>query len=223
MKPLRLARLIFALAPLCLAALPASAQTPPPSQAVTLPPGAPPLTPVQQKKQQARLARFYQGLNVLKNNSRMTPAQKQQQFVTMRKTLDRDMLAILTPAQRKAVVQQNSTVLKLRQTFFKQHQGEITQANKLAAAYRRSLTPAQKKKIAVLEAQAKAQFVKLQGDTKMPPVVKQHTADAIMRDTRNQEVAVLTPTQRSEMQQVQSIQARFAQELAAYAKAHGQP
>lgn len=220
--PLRLA---LALVPLCLAALPqpAPAQAAPAQQpSIILPPGVPPLTAAEKQKQQARLARFYQDLNALQRDSQLSPTKKQQKFAALKKSLDQDMLALLTPAQRKGVVRQNHSVIKLRQVFLKQHQSEIAQANTLNAAFKKSFTPAQKQKIKTIEAQAQEQMQRLQADTKTPAQAKQHTLDAIVRDMRSQEMGVLTPAQQSQMKQIHAIQIRLGQELTAYAKAHGQ-
>ena len=226
MKPFRFARLILALLPLslCLSALPppATAQAANPAQS-GLPPGAPPLSPAQKQKQQARMTRFYQDLRALGQNTTLSPVQKQQQYVGMKKQLDRDMLGLLTPTQRQAVIKQNLQVMKLRADFVKQHQSEITKSNQLNASYQKSFTPAQKQKMLALQQEAQAQAQKVQNDPKMAADTKNQTLAAIGRDTQRQVLALLTPAQRTQVKQYQAIQFKLGQELAAYGKAHGQP
>ena len=219
----RLARLILALVPLNLAVMTQSALAQAPTFGrPTLPPGAPPLNPAQQQKFAARNAKFNQDIAALQADRTLTNAQKQAKARQLVQALDKDMLAILTPTQRAAVLKQRSSVTQIREAFLRQHQSEITQAKKLSTALQKSFTPAQKQKIQTIQTQAQAQLQKLQTDTKSSPQVKQQTVAAIIRDTQRQELNVLTPAQRSEFKQSQAIQLRLQQELIAYAKAHGQ-
>ena len=223
MKPLRLIRLALALAPLCLLALPQCAPAQAPGALVMrLPAGAPPPTAAQQQKYVALNTQFNQGIQALKNNRSLTPAQKVAKAQQMASDLNKNMLAMLTPAQRAVVLKDRNKITQLRQAFLKQHQAEIAQVSKLGRAYQKSFTTAQKQRIQAIGSQAQEQLMRLRNDPKTAPAAKQHTADAILRDTRNQEMAVLTPAQRSQMQQLQSMQARLRQELTTYAAANGQ-
>ena len=223
MKPFRLTRLVLALTPLCLAALPqcAPAQTPGAVE-MRLPPGAPPPTPAQNQKFVALNTQFNQDIQALRTNRSLTPAQKQAKAQQLALALNAHMMALLTPAQRAVVMKDRTRIVGLRQAFMKQHQAEIAQAKKLGQDYQKSFTAAQKQKIKTIQQQAQAQLQKLQSDPKASALVKQTTAAAIIRDAQRQEEAVLTPAQRSEITQGRAIQARLQQELAAYAKANGQ-
>ena len=217
------AHLLFALVPVFLFAVPQSspAQTPAAAE-MRLPSGAPPPTAAQKQKFTARNARFNQDYAALLANRALTPAQKATKAKQLALDLNRDMMAILTPAQRAVVLKQRDQVTGLRQSFLKQHQSDITQINTLNAAFRKSFAPSQKQKIQGIEAQAREQVKRVQADTKSTPQARQHALDAIFRGVQSQELSVLTPTQQSQMKQIHAIQVRLGQQLSTYAKAHGQ-
>ncbi len=237
MKTLRLARLALALVPLSLGIAALTGPVPvfaaPAGPANDgLPPGAPPLSPAQRQQQQARIQAFIAARNALIGNARLTPAQKQQQFVALQARFQQDMLAILTPAQRNAVTQQNSKVLGLRRQFDAQHAGEIAQLRQLSTqlaalntATNKALTPKQRQKITAIQEQARRQLQALQAQSSAADV-KQQTAQAIIRDAQRQAFGVLTPAQQAPLKQLQTkivaLQTRLGQELTAFAKAHGQ-
>ena len=223
MNPLRLTRLVLALTTLSFAVLPqcAPAQAPG-AMEMRLPPGAPPPTAAQKQKYIALNAQFSRDILALKNNHSLTLAQKQAQGQQLALALNKNMLAMLTPAQRAVVLKQRSNIVQLRKAFLQQHQAEIAQAKALGQQFQKSLTATEKQKITAIQQQAQAQIQKLQANPKMSLPVKQQTAGAIYRDMQRQSFAVLTPAQRSEFTQGQAIQVRLQQELIAYAKSHGQ-
>lgn len=230
MKIFRLARLALALTPLSLGlagitfphpvvAAPIAA----PAANDGLPPGAPPLTAAQKQQQQARIKRFMQDSNALNANTTLTPAQKQQQGLALQQSLQQDMLKILTPKQRAMVMAQNTKVLALRQQFLKQHQADITKQQQLTTALQKSMTAAQKQKIENIKAGAQQQLQSLQTNTKLSVAVKQKMAQGIVGDATRQGMAVLTPTQQSELKEIRALQIKLTNDLDAFAKAHGTP
>lgn len=64
------------------------------------------LNTAQQTKANTRQAQFKQDIQALQTDTKMTPAQKQAKYTTLMQAMDRDMLAILTPAQRTQVEKQ---------------------------------------------------------------------------------------------------------------------
>lgn len=100
------------------------------------------LSAAQKTKVSTRQAQFQKDIAALQADKKMTDAQKQARYKTLMATMDKDMLAILTPAQRAIVLKQRDIGAKFRQ------QAEVIQASK-------TLTEAQKKdRLAALAAQA---------------------------------------------------------------------
>jgi len=63
------------------------------------------LSPAQQARMQARQEQFQKDLAALRADARMTNAQKQAKYTPMAQAMNRDMMAILTPAQRAEEMQ----------------------------------------------------------------------------------------------------------------------
>ena len=100
------------------------------------------LSAAQKAKVTSRQTQFQQDTAALQADKTMTAAQKQARYKTMMLSMDKDMLAILTPAQRAIVLRQRAIGAKFQQ--------EAT-----AIQLSKTLTEAQKKeRLATLAAQA---------------------------------------------------------------------
>lgn len=86
----------------------------------------------QRAKASARQAQFQKDVQVLKDDPKMTLAQKQAKYTILMQAMNKDMLAILTPAQRTQVLKQR----EINDQF---------KADVLALQSNRKLTDAQKK------------------------------------------------------------------------------
>lgn len=100
------------------------------------------LSAAQKAKVTSRQTQFQKDTAALQADKAMTAAQKQARYKTMMLNMDKDMLAILTPAQRAIVLRQRAIGAKFQQ------EAAVIQLNK-------TLTEAQKKeRLAALAAQA---------------------------------------------------------------------
>ncbi len=108
---------------------PTLAQTAPTGQTTPVGLG---LDPTQQAKATARQAQFQKDIQALKDDPKMTMAQKQAKYTTLLQAMDRDMLALLTPAQRSQVLKQRAINAQFK-------------TDVLALQSNRSMTDAQKK------------------------------------------------------------------------------
>ena len=64
------------------------------------------LSPDQRAKAEVRQTQFQKDVLALRNDPKMTDAQKQDKYTSLYKALDKDMMGILTSAQRKQVEKQ---------------------------------------------------------------------------------------------------------------------
>lgn len=108
---------------------PAMAQAAPTGQSTPVGLG---LNAAQQAKANTRQAQFQKDYQALKDDPKMTLAQKQAKYATLLQAMDRDMMAILTPAQRTQVTKQRA--------INAQYKTDV-----LALQSNRKLTDAQKK------------------------------------------------------------------------------
>ena len=69
-------------------------------------PGGSDLSPAQKVRAQARQAQFQKDVAALQADKGLTDTQKRARYATMLQAMDKDMLAILTPAQRALVTSQ---------------------------------------------------------------------------------------------------------------------
>ena len=90
------------------------------------------LNAAQQAKASARQAQFQKDVQALKDDPKMTMAQKQAKYTTLLQAMDRDMMALLTPAQRTQVTKQRAINAQFK-------------TDVLALQSNRTLTDAQKK------------------------------------------------------------------------------
>ncbi len=120
---------VFALAGAAFFQTPTSAQAAPAGQTTPVGLG---LNAAQQGKANARQAQFQKDVEALRADPQMTMAQKQAKYTTLLQAMDRDMLAILTPAQRTQVTKQRAINAQFK-------------ADVLALQSDRKLTDAQKK------------------------------------------------------------------------------
>ena len=64
------------------------------------------LNPIQRTEANARQAQFQKDVQALRADTKMTDAQKQAKYTSLYQAMDKDMMAILTPAQRTQVQKQ---------------------------------------------------------------------------------------------------------------------
>ncbi len=129
------------------------------------------LSAAQKAKVSSRQAQFQKDTAALQADKKMTDAQKQARYKTMMATMDKDMLAILTPAQRAIVLKQRDIGAKFRQ------QATAIQASK-------TLTEAQKKdRLATLAAQADKDTL-----ATLPP---QQRAEVVQRRQKQEQAQAL--------------------------------
>ena len=121
---------LFALAGAVFFQTPVPAQTPPAGQ-IGASSGLT-LDAAQRAKADARQARFKKDIQALQGDAKMSSAQKQAKYDTLYKSMDRDMLAILTPSQRTQVEKQRQINIQFQKDV------QALQAN-------RKLTDPQKK------------------------------------------------------------------------------
>ena len=177
-------------------------------------PGGPALTPAQQARTQARMQQFNADVTALRTNTKMTPAQKQAKFQAMRTALDKDMLAVLTPAQRAAVAKQRASAMN----FQKAHAAEIKQGQAIAAQLNASVTPAEKTQLAAVAQAARTQLTQINADTTLTPQAKQAKERAIAQDADAKSLAILTPAQQASYRKMQQMRQKLVSEAAQTSK-----
>ncbi len=173
------------------------AQTPPPPPAAAM--GVPGLTlsPAQQARFNTRNAKFTQEVEALKADTKLTPAQKQAKFVTLYKAVDKDMMAILTPAQRTLVAKQRAQTQARAEAFQKAHGAQIKEGLTLAEKLNKALTKDQQKQIGAITLAAQKQKEQIGQDASLSLEAKQQKAIVIDADAQKKVLAVLTPSQRT--------------------------
>lgn len=194
---------------LTLLPLGAAAQNPPPPP----PPGAmgvPGLTlsPAQQARFNARNAQFTQDITALRADPKLTPTQKQAKFVALYRAVDKDMLAILTPAQHALVLKQRSQTQTRAAAFQKAHGAQLKEGQALAAKLNQTLTKDQQKRLGVINMAALKQ--KQQIDQALSLSAKQQKATAIDADAQAKILAALTPPQRTLFNRMMQIRKDMA-------------
>lgn len=198
-------RLLPLAALLTLLPLNALAQNPPPPPPPAM--GVPGLTlsPAQQARFTARNAKFAQEVTALRADPKLTPAQKQAKFVTLYKAVDKDMMAILTPAQRALVARQRSQTQARAATFQKLHGTQIKEGQALAAKLNQMLTTDQKQRLGAINMEAQKQKQQIGQDQALSFAAKQQKAIAVDADAQAKILAVLTPPERTMFTQMEQI------------------
>ena len=181
---------------------------PPPSAAM----GVPGLTlsPAQQARFNARNAQFAQEVTALRADPKLTPAQKQAKFVTLYKAVDKDMMAILTPAQRALVARQRAQTQARAAAFQQAHGAQIKEGQGLAAKLNQTLTKDQQKRLGALNAAEKAQMDQIARNSALSPAAKQQQAIAVDTAAQTKILAVLTPAQRAMFTRMMQIKRSLA-------------
>lgn len=174
-------------AALCALALSAATITAAP-RPVYAAPSSSTLSTAQKAKVEARQGQFEKDLAALRTDTKMTEAQKQARYKTMMLSMDKDMLAILSPVQRAIVLKQRAIGAKFQQ--------EST-----AIQLSKTLTEAQKKdRLAALAAQADKDTL-----ATLPP---QQRAEVLLRRRKQEQAQALkeqlekseTPTQKKQIE-----------------------
>lgn len=161
------------------------------------------LSAAQKAKVTSRQTQFQKDTAALQADAKMTSAQKQARYKTMMLTMDKDMLAILTPAQRAIVLKQRAIGAKFQQ--------EAT-----AIQVSKTLTDAQKKdRLAALAAQADKDTL-----ATLPP---QQRAEVMQRRQKQQQAQALkeqlekseTPAQKKQFEETMTDVRAKAQTISA--------
>ena len=106
MTRLTRARLAAPLAALALLTLPLTARAQGPSSGRASASGPSDLSPAQRASAEARQAQFRKDTAALMADAKLSDTQKRARYAVLAKAMDRDMLAVLTPAQRAQVMAQ---------------------------------------------------------------------------------------------------------------------
>ncbi len=157
--PIR-AAVFSALAALTLAgpaALPARAQAPAAPSGSSAALG---LSAAQRAKADAREAQFRKDLSALQADPKMTTAQKQAKYTGLYQAMDRDMLTILTPAQRTQVLKQRQINVQFQKDILAlQSDKKMTEAQK-KARYLQLVQSARNSSLALLPPAQRAEALK---------------------------------------------------------------
>lgn len=112
--------------------MPSHAQTTPSSSASTSDESD--FTEAQKSRVTARQERFKQDVAALRANPKLTDVQKQAKYLVLMQALDKDMMAVLTPAQRAQVVKQQEINTKFQKAVVALRANtKLTDAQKQAA------------------------------------------------------------------------------------------
>lgn len=207
------------------------------------------LSPAQRQRAEARNAQYQKDLAALQADPKMSSAQKQARYQTLFQAMDRDMLAILTPAQRAQVMKQRQigaqfqrdvAALKAdpkmsdaqkqaryetlraaanqkalatlppeqRARVEKQQQAGLSrqaEVKRLAQELQRSETPAQEKQIHEIGLEAGAQAQTVIADKSMPPTAKTAKIKDLEQQAQTKINALLNPSQRAMYAHIQSL------------------
>ncbi len=135
---------------------------------------------------QARQAQFQKDLAALRVDAKMTDAQKEARYKTMMLAMDKDMLAIFTPAQRAIVLKQRAIGEKFRES------AQAIQASK-------TLTEAQKKdRMAALAAQADKDTLATLPPSQRAEVLKRRQSQEQAQQLKEQLEKSETPAQKKQ-------------------------
>jgi len=126
------------------------------------------LTPAQRARAEARQAQFQKDVAALRSDSKLTNAQKQAKYTSLYSAMDKDMLALLSPAQKTRVMKQRE--------INEQFQKDVT-----ALQNNKSLTDAQKKARYV-------QIVKTARDASLALLTPAERVQALKRSAEAQQI-----------------------------------
>ncbi len=182
----------------------------------------PHVTPAELARMKARAAKFSAARNAVLANPKLTDTQKRAKIDLLAKGANADTLAIMTPAQRKIVagnrviVNQAMAAQQARsQAFNETHVSEISAGQALTTKLNASITPAQKQQMQPIRTAAQAQLQQIASDPKLSPQDKQQKAQAVQQDAQGKILAVLTPAQRAQAQQLQQMERQLQSEAQA--------
>ena len=176
-----------------LALLPIAA-TVPASAAIQKVSNGPILTAKEKTALQGILARTQVQAKAIGDDKASSPVQKQAKFKALSESYEAQRLAVLTPAQRLEV-KNNQKIITSGFALMKA----------LDAKIKSSLTASQKAKLKAISLSANAQMQKLISDQSLTMPVKRVQAGSIQRSVQAQMNAILTPAQRAEIAQINAI------------------
>lgn len=183
---------------------------PPPPPPATM--GVPGLTlsPAQQARFNTRNAKFTKDVAALQADTKLTPTQKRAKFVTLYKAVDKDMMAILTPAQRALVAKQRAQTQARAEAFQKAHGAQIKEGEALAAKLNKTLTKEQQKQLGAINMAAQKQKQQIAQDSSLSLDAKQKKAIAVDTDAQTKVLAILTPSQRTMFTRMEQLRKDIA-------------
>ena len=203
------------------------------------------LSPAQKAKADARQAQFKKELAAISADSKLSNAQKQAKAMTLYGGMDKDMLAILTPAQRTKVMKQrqintqfqadvralqtNKTLtdaqkqaryLQITQNARAASLALLTPAERAAVLRRnaaaeqaqslnrqliKSETPAQSQKLGEIIQTARTSMQAVMADKALSASQQTEKIDALRKDVLRRDMALLTPAQRTLYARLQAL------------------
>lgn len=151
------------------------------------------LTPTQRTKvlkQRQINTQFQADIHALQANKTLTDAQKQERYVQITQTARTASLALLTPAQRAAVLKRNAAA---------------EQAQSLSQQLIKSETPAQSQKLGQISQATRSSMQVVMADKTLTPAQQTAKIDALRKDALSRDMALLTPSQRALYARLQAL------------------
>ena len=170
------------------------AATLPTSAAVQKISNGPILTVKEKTALQAILATTQIQAKGIGNNKALSLAEKQSKFKALYVSYQAKRLAVLTPAQRQEVADNQKII-----------NSGLASMRAIDAKIKASLTATQKAKLKAISVSANTRIQKLIADKSLTVPVKQVQAGSIQRSVQAQMTAILTPAQRAEVAQINAI------------------
>ena len=151
------------------------------------------LTDQQKTQMQSLMQNQRQQVQAVRNDSSLTPQQKQDKLKLLRESNHQQMMAILTPDQQQKAQQ-------LRSEY--QGMGKGRMGGGMGPMARLNLTPEQKSKLGPIFESSRQQVQAVRNDSSLTPEQKKAKLSEIRQNTQSQVNGVLTPEQQQQMQQM---------------------
>lgn len=184
--------------------------------------GEPTLSAAQQAKIKARNQQFQKDMAALQADTKMSATDKRARFQSLYQVMDKDMLAILTPAQRAQVMQTRQAALQQREeqqrgfeAFQKSHSAEISAAEKLGQKIHASIKPAQKQQLDAIASATQAQQQQIAASKGLTDQEKRTKLLALVQSAQAKSLAVLTSSQRADFEKLRKMQEKLTAEAQA--------
>ena len=151
------------------------------------------LTPVQRTKvlkQRQINTQFQADVRALQTNKTLTDAQKQARYIQITQNARAASLALLTPAERAAVLKRNAAA---------------EQAQSLSQQLIKSETPAQSQKMQEISQTTRTSMQAVMADKALTASQQTAKIDALKQQALSRDMALLTPAQRSMYARLQAL------------------